>query len=235
MRHIGTVIAAAVVGPLAWVLFALGQDRSAQAFANAEDGGSLDGGDFVRPALVLAAAGLLLGLIATLRFSPLGAAVTGLVYSASYLGLLLSPSAVLNLVDHEPTLVGHQVDLAAPVRNGTTLLMGALLLVGVVSIRRWQRWPQPTTADETPAALVPDEVIPALPRRDRPLGADGLGLGKPSETPEPVAAGGAGWGGGPEAGGRTDWAGRSDWAGLLSGDGGDKTGRSPDWTRQPSR
>ncbi|MFG2102009.1 hypothetical protein ACGFJ5_15560 [Micromonospora echinaurantiaca] len=226
MRHIGTVIAAAVVGPLAWVLFALGQDRSAQAFANAADGGSLDGADFVRPALVLAAAGLLLGLIGTLRFSPLGAAVTGLVYSASYLGLLISPSAVMNLVDHEPTLIGHQVDLAAPVRNGTTLLIGALLLVGVVSIRRWQRWPQPAAADDTPEALVPDEVIPPLARRDRPLGADGLGLGSPPEKapePEPVRTGGS------------DWAGRSDWAGLVSSDAGDRTARSTDWTRQPSR
>ncbi|MGS2613488.1 hypothetical protein ACVCAH_02980 [Micromonospora sp. LZ34] len=224
MRHIGTVIAAAVVGPLSWILFALGQSRSAQAFANAEDGGSLDSGDFVRPALVLAGAGILLGLIATLRFSPLGAGLTGLVYSASYLGLLISPTGVMNLLDHELTVMGHQVDLAAPVRTGTTLLVGSLLLVGVVSIRRWQRWPQPAAA-EAPAALVPDEVIPPLPRRDHPLGADGLGLGNPRETPEPE----------PVRTGGPDWAGRSDWAGLVADGSGDRPGRSPDWTRQPSR
>ena len=221
MRHIGTVLASAVVGPLAWLLFALGQDRSAQAFANAPDGAALDSADFVRPALVLAAAGILLGLIATLRFSPLGAALTGAVYSASYLGLLISPASVMKLLDHKLTLGGHQVDLAAPVRTGTTLLVGSLLLVGVVSIRRWQRWPQP--AGDGPAALVPDEVIPPATQRDRPLGVDGLGigLGSPGRTPEPEPAGGS--------------AGRSEWVGLLSGDSGDRLGRSSDWTRQPSR
>ncbi|PWU46759.1 hypothetical protein DLJ46_16725 [Micromonospora globispora] len=227
MRHIGTVLASAVVGPLAWLLFALGQDRSAQAFANAQDGGALDSADFVRPVLVLAAAGILLGLIATLRFSPLGAALTGLVYSASYLGLLISPTSLMRLLDHKLTVSGHQIDLATPVRTGTTLLVGSLLLVGVVSIRRWQRWPQP--AADAPAALVPDEVIPPATRRNRPLGVDGLGLGSPGRTPEPepVRAGGSGSGG------------SSEWVGLLSGDSGDRFGRSSDWTRRsrsyPSR
>lgn len=217
MRHIGTVIAAVVVGPLAWILFALGQDRSAQAFANADNGGALDSADFVRPALVLAAAGILLGLIATLRFSPLGAALTGLVYSASYLGLLVSPTSLMRLLDHELTVHGYQVDLAAPLRTGTTLLVGSLLLVGVVSIRRWQRWPDP--AADAPAALPPAEVIPAAPDRDRPLGVDGLGLSKPRPAPEPEPV-------------RT---GSSDWTGVLAGGSGDRFGRSPDWTRQPSR
>ncbi|MET8906826.1 hypothetical protein [Micromonospora sp. NPDC004551] len=225
MRHLGTVLAAAVVGPLAWILFALGQDRSEQAFAAAQNGGALDSADFVRPALVLAAAGIVLGLIATLRFSPLGAALTGLAYSASYLGLLVSPTAVTKLFDHTLTLSGHQVDLAAPLRNGTTLLVGALLLVGVVSIRRWQRWPQP--AEATPAPALADEIPPA-DERNRPLGADGLGLATPRSTPEPerVRVGATAGAGG------SDWAGRSDWAGLLSGGSADGPRRSSDWPRR---
>ncbi|MEU1685712.1 hypothetical protein [Micromonospora sp. NPDC005707] len=235
MRHLGTVLAAAIVGPLAWILFALGQDRSEQAFAAAQNGGALDSGDFVRPALVLAAAGLVLGLIATLRFSPLGAALTGLVYSASYLGLLVSPTGVLKLLDHKLTLSGHQVDLAAPLRTGTTLLVGSLLLVGVVSIRRWQRWPQP--ADDTPTALQADEILPPATRRDRPLGVDGLGLSTPPTTPEPelVRAGGPAAAGGSSGAGGASWAGRSDWAGLVSGGSGDGSGPSSDWPRQRSR
>ncbi|MEV0807810.1 hypothetical protein [Micromonospora sp. NPDC050200] len=206
------MIAAVIVGPLAWILFALGQDRSARAFANAQDGAALDSSDFVRPVLVLAAGGILLGLIATLRFSPLGAALTGSVYSASYLGLLISPTSLMRLLDHKLTLNGHQVDLAAPVRTGTTLLVGSLVLVGVVSVRRWQRWPQPA-AD---AALLPDEVIPPVTGRDRPLGVDGLGLGQPPTTPQPMPVGG------------------SDWAGQLSGNSGNRPGRPSDWARQPS-
>ena len=220
MRHLGTVLAAAIVGPLAWILFALGQDRSERAFAAAQNGGALDSADFVRPALVLAAAGIVLGLIATLRFSPLGAALTGLAYSASYLGLLISPTSLMRLLDHKLTVSGHQVDLADPVRTGTTLLVGSLLLVGVVSIRRWQRWPQPDA--DTPAALPPDEIIPAAAGRNRPLGVDGLGLSTPGEKPEPVRAGGP------------HWADRSGWAGSLSGDSGDRRGRPSEWTRQPS-
>ncbi|MEU9824363.1 hypothetical protein [Micromonospora chersina] len=229
MRHLGTVLAAAIVGPLAWILFALGQDRSERAFAAAQNGAALDSGDFVRPALVLAAAGIVLGLIATLRFSPLGAALTGLVYSASYLGLLVSPTTVTKLFGHTLTLGGHQVDLAAPLRTGTTLLVGSLLLVGVVSIRRWQRWPQPV--DDTPAPLQADEIIPPPTSRDRPLGVDGLGLGTPqrSPEPEPVRAGVSAGAGG------SDWAGRSDWAGLLSGGSAVRSGRSSDWPRQRPR
>ncbi|MCW3838727.1 hypothetical protein ONA70_01265 [Micromonospora yasonensis] len=223
MRHIGTVIAAAVVGPLAWILFALGQDRSARAFADAQDSGVLASGDFVRPALVLAAGGILLGLIATLRLSPLGATLAGLAYVASYLGLLVSPTAVMGLLDHKLTVSGHQVDLAAPLRTGTALLVGSLLLVGVVSVRRWQRWPKPEADD--PASLVPDEILSPAARPGRPLGVDGLGLTTPGGMPEPelVRAGPPGA------------AGDSTWAGYLSGDSGSRPGRSSDWPRQPSR
>jgi hypothetical protein len=71
MRHIGTVIAAVIVGPLAWILLAMGQDRSAQEFANARDSSAVDTNYIIRPMLLLAAAGILLGLIAVLRLSPL--------------------------------------------------------------------------------------------------------------------------------------------------------------------
>lgn len=214
MRHIGTVIAAVIVGPLAWILFAVGQDRSARVFANAHEGTALASSDFVRPVLVLAAAGILLGLIATLRFSPLGAALAGTIYSASYLGLLISPTTMMKLLDHKMTLSGHQVDLAAPVRNGTTLLVGSLLLVGVASVRRWQRWPQP---DDATTASPPDDIIPPAAERDQPLGVDGLGLSGLRKTLEPVPAG------------------DTSWAGSLSNAPRDRAGRSADRTRQPSR
>src|SRR5215475_9993128 len=100
MRHVRTLIAAVVITPLAWILMAFGQDHSAQAFANGANGGSLHGGDFFRPVLFLAAAGLILGLIATLRISPLGAVLAGFVYTVSYLALLVAPARVLDLLNH---------------------------------------------------------------------------------------------------------------------------------------
>ncbi len=154
MRHVGTLIAASIIAPLAWVLIAFGQDRSAAAFLNAQSNGStLHGSDFVRPLQFLVAAGLVLGLIAILRFSPLGALVSGLGYVSSY------------------ALLG----LATPIRTGSALLVGALLLVGTASVGRWRRWPRPAGETfETPM--------------DRAVGADGLGLLPPDRSTEPELA-----------------------------------------------
>jgi hypothetical protein len=174
MRHIGTLIAAAVIGPLAWILLAFGQDRSAQAFANAHSNGAYHTGDFLRPVLFLGAAGILLGLIATLRFSPLGAVLTGAVYSASYAVLLVAPNGLMGLFKHSLSIAGRQADPATPIRTGTTMVLGAVLLVAVASVRRWQRWPRPAAADQTD---------PATEEPEHRVGVDGLGLTPRSAEP----------------------------------------------------
>jgi hypothetical protein len=225
MRHIGAVIAAVIVGPLAWILLALGQDRSAQEFANAQDGGAVDTNYLVRPMLLLAAAGILLGLITVLRLSPLGALLTGTFYVASGLGPLISPT-LLNLLDHKLTLGGHQVDLATPVRTGTTLVLGSLLLVGVASVHRWRRWPRP--AAEASVTVPPDEFIPAGSGPDHPLGADGLGLNKPGRAAEPELE----WAGNPQRLGSPERAGNPEWAGSRRGGIGDVPWQS-DPVRRP--
>lgn len=141
MRHLWTVIAAVVIAPVTWILLSFGQDRSAEAFTRGQGGADVATGDFVRPALCLAAAGLLFGLIATLRFSPLGAVLTGLGYASGYLLLLLDPDRMLNLAPGTITVAGRSTDLITPVQNGTALLVGALLLVAILSVGRWRRWP----------------------------------------------------------------------------------------------
>jgi hypothetical protein len=156
MRHAGTLIAAIVIGPLVWIMLAFGQERSAQAVSTAQSSGVVQTGAFIRPLLLLVAAGLLLGLIGTLRFSPLGAVVTGIVYAASYVGLLVDPKRLLGLFNHHLNVVGRHADPTTPIRTGTTLLLGALLLVSVVSVGRWRRSPLPA-----------DESSP-VPYRDRP-------------------------------------------------------------------
>ncbi|MCW6005449.1 hypothetical protein K1W54_12780 [Micromonospora sp. CPCC 205371] len=167
MRHFWTLIAAAVIAPLTWLLLAYGQDRSIQAFVNEDSAGSFDTGDFVRPVACLAAAGLLLGLLATLRFSPLGATVTGLFYSASYLALLVQPDKVMDLLPNNVSVAGRDADPTTPLRTGMAMVLGALLLVAIVSVSRWRRWPvRDEDATPEPASL-------ALPE-NRPLGAEGL-------------------------------------------------------------
>jgi len=193
------MIAAAIIAPLAWLFLAYGQDGSVRAFANQDNAGGLTTGDFVRPALCLAAAGLLLGLIATLRFSPLGAALAGTAYTACYLALLLKPNAVLHLFPKTLTLAGRDADPTTPLRTGATLLLGALLLVSVASIGRWRRWPVPDAG--APEKTGDDRLV--LPD-DRPLGADGLGLAparhashertrEPAWTPGASGAGPSSW------------------------------------------
>jgi hypothetical protein len=119
MRHLFTLIAAVFVAPLSWILLAFGQDRSAQAFANQQHTGAFDTGDFIRPVVCLAGAGLLLGLLATLRVSPLGAVLTGAGYAASYLALLTDPDGVLNVFPEKISLAGHAADhYPAPHRDG---------------------------------------------------------------------------------------------------------------------
>jgi hypothetical protein len=143
MRHLATVIAAIVIAPLAWIVIAFGQERSAQAFDHAQGGSVAHPGDFVQPLVLLAGAGILLGLLATLRFSPLGAVLTGAVYASSYVALLIDPKWLLRRLDRNVSVAGWHADPATPIRTGTTLLLGALLLVAVVSVGRWRRWPAP--------------------------------------------------------------------------------------------
>ncbi len=181
MRHVGTLIAALVIAPLAWLLIAFGQDRSAVAFS----ADTLHPGDFVRPLQYLAAAGLLLGIIATLRFSPLGAIVSGVAYLSSYALLLVAPDGVVKAVSHHVSIAGHRADLALPVRTGTTVVMGALLVVAAASIGRWRRWPRPAADTYAPEPAF-DRPAFDRPAFDRPLGADGLGL-LPPPPPGPPA------------------------------------------------
>ena len=114
MRHIYTLIAAMYVVPVSWLLLAFGQDRSAQVFADAQTGGAFDTGDFVPPATCLAGAGLLLGLFATLRFSPLGVVLVGGGYATSYLGLLFDADGMLGLFPQQLSVAGRSIDPTAP-------------------------------------------------------------------------------------------------------------------------
>jgi hypothetical protein len=94
----------------------------------------------------LAAAGVLVGLIATLRFSPLGAVLTGVVYVLSYVWLLVDPDWLLHLFRRDLSVFGQTADPTLPVRSGTTLIIGSLLVVSVLSAKRWRRWPRPVIA-----------------------------------------------------------------------------------------
>ena len=187
MRHLKTLIAAIVVGPSAWLLLALGQARSTAAFGTAQDTGTFNVGQYVQTALLLAGAGVLLGLIATLRLSPLGAVLTGAGYAGSYLAMAARPSWLINLLGHKLSVAGQKIDLATPVRSGTTMLLGAALLVAVVSVQRWRRWPRPVDEAEDQDGAE-RTAAPVSLAQDRPLGAEGLGGAALGRTGEHAAS-----------------------------------------------
>lgn len=141
MRHFGTLIAALVIAPLAWLLLSFGQAASLKNAEGGPDTGIVSAHGFLQPLLFLAAAGILLGIIATLRFSPLGAVLTGAAYLGLYALLLAEPKRILDALPDNVSIAGFHADATTPLRTGTAALIGAMLLIAVVSIKRWRRWP----------------------------------------------------------------------------------------------
>jgi hypothetical protein len=139
MRHFGTAIASLIIAPVAWLLLAMGQARSLKAFDSQP--GTLGSAHFLQPLLLLAGAGLLLGILATLRFSPLGAVLTGLLYLVPYVLLLVSPQRVVDALPQNVSVAGLHADATTPLRTGTAALVGAMMVLSLFSGGRWRRWP----------------------------------------------------------------------------------------------
>ncbi|HEX6498043.1 MAG TPA: hypothetical protein VF054_03320 [Micromonosporaceae bacterium] len=158
MRHIASLVAGLLIAPLAWVLLAAGQTGSINV-VDAWGHGSAHPVDLLRPALCLVAAGLLLGLIVSLRVSPVGPLVAGVGYAAVYLAMIFKSSAVHDTMPGQFTAFGQPVDPQIPLDNGTVLLLGTILIMAVVSPGRWRRWPRPETAASGEA--VPTDAVPA--------------------------------------------------------------------------
>lgn len=146
MRHLGSLIAGIVAAPLCWLLLAFGQVSSAKAFANEANNGTLHSNDFIRPLIYLAIAGIIIGLVATLRISPVGPLVAGVAYAGSYVALLIAPKRVLDAFSYTVKISSERADLTQPLVTGASLVIGAALLVSVFSVSRWRRWPHPEQA-----------------------------------------------------------------------------------------
>ena len=167
MRHLGSLVAGILIAPVAWILIALGQQKSAVTITSWQQSGSFDTADLVLPASYLLAAAILIGLIATLRISPLGSLVAGLFYAGTYVGLFINPVRVRNAVPETFGLFGTKVAVRTPLDNGTLLLVGVALLIAVFSVGRWRRWP----------------VAAAMPAPATETGAPGEAPGSPADLP----------------------------------------------------
>jgi hypothetical protein len=186
MRHVGSLLAALIIGPAAWILLAYGQTDLKPAG---------DDSRWLEKVAFLAVAGLLVGLIATVRISPLGPVVAGVVYTGYGIAALWRDD-VYDLLPDTLTVDDRHANLHAPVLNGTAVVLGVLLLTAIISVRRWQRWPKrPTAIDATPeasAAVVAEEErsVPepeptaVLPPEPEP---EPTAVPHPEPEPEPTA------------------------------------------------
>jgi hypothetical protein len=183
MRHLWSSLAGLVAAPLVWVLIALGQGGSLRLVDLWEREGDFDTTHLIAPAGYLAAAGVVLGLLATLRVSPAGPLVAGALLVTPYALMFANPLTVRDELPAARDVLGETLRLTLPLDNGTLLLIGVLLLMAVFSAQRWRRWPAPAAgpaaeapapseapgADEGPPADEPTEPLPDGELGDRPL------------------------------------------------------------------
>jgi hypothetical protein len=196
MRHLGSLIAGVVIGIVAWILIGFAQ---AKIGADAVTGiGRHAWGHYFTALVLMAIAGLIIGLIASTRVSPIGPFVAG----AGFVLLQLAYVTWPHFLDWLPNSVLGQHDIwTRPASSGVFALLGVVMLVGVLSVRRWQRWPsrdrvaaaEAGTADTTvdpDRDVVSRDRFPIGIRRDQPVAADeGAPAGTstdPIVEPDPV-------------------------------------------------
>ncbi|MBX6356197.1 MAG: hypothetical protein IRZ05_10140, partial [Micromonosporaceae bacterium] len=163
MRHLWSLLAGVVVAPLTWCLVALGENGSQEKVGAWVSARRWDTTDLIEPAVYLAVAGILVGLVATLRISPVGPLVAGLLLVAAYVGLFISPLDVREAVPDNWEIYDRHLPLLTPLDNGTLALIGALLVMAVFSADRWRRWPAPAAAAGSAAEPAPSPQPAAEP------------------------------------------------------------------------
>ncbi|NUT36778.1 MAG: hypothetical protein HOV79_27295 [Hamadaea sp.] len=165
MRHIWSLIAGVVIAPLTWAVVAFGQAVTGEVFKD----GPISGYEskLAIAAAALVGAGLIFGLIGTLRVSPVGPLVAALAYLGSYAVLVFAPRTAYDLFDRSTNNVaGYDIPYFQPLVSGVIPLLGGVLLMAVFSAGRWRAWPsaaaagaETTTVDATPWTATP--VSPA--------------------------------------------------------------------------
>ncbi|MGN9808054.1 hypothetical protein ACTMSW_01675 [Micromonospora sp. BQ11] len=191
MRHLWSFLAGVVVAPVTWVLVTLGQDGSARTVDRWVEIGKYNSANLIEPAVWLAVGGVLLGLAGTLRTSPLGPLVAGLLLVIPYVGMFVAPFDTRDRIPDDWEVLGDPLPLRLPVENGTLFLIGVMLLMATFSAQRWQRWPRPVTEAELTSATGPerqDFTLTDWPPADQAeRDTAPLTLGYPDQTPpEPL-------------------------------------------------
>ncbi|GAB3945493.1 hypothetical protein GCM10027614_37380 [Micromonospora vulcania] len=165
MRHLWSFLAGLVVAPITWALVTLGQDGSSRTVDRWVEIGTFNTANLIEPAVYLGVGGVLLGLVATLRVSPLGPLVAGLLLVTPYVGMFVAPFEVRDAIPQEWKVFGDPLPLRLPVENGTLFLIGLLLLMATFSGQRWRQWPRPATEPVTEPVPAPADTPVATTSR----------------------------------------------------------------------
>ena len=133
MRHVWSLIAGVVIAPLAWFLIAFGQGAMSR-------GQSLNDfqGDFILGGLLVVGVGLLLGVISSLRISPVGALVAALAYLGASMFALFARQDALKVFSQEVKIGDYTTNLADPLNSSVLAVVGGMLLIAVFSPARWR-------------------------------------------------------------------------------------------------
>lgn len=137
MRHLGSLIASIVIGIVAWI--AVGWALAYLGPRAVTRTATQNWAGYWLPLLIMACAGLVIGIIAATRISPTGPLIVGLGYLVLQVLYVTWPGFLGWLPS---TLFGKTDVWTRPERNGMTALLGLVLLASVLSIRRWQRQPR---------------------------------------------------------------------------------------------
>lgn len=174
MRHLWSLVAGVAAAPATWLLLATGAHRSQATVDGWDAAGTYDTAELIGPAAFLVAAGVLLGVLGTLRWSPAGPIAAGVLLVVPTVVLFIRPFRLLDELPDQWRLLGQDLAPRLPIENGTLLMLGALMLMAAFSVQRWRRWP----ALATPVAPAADEPgVEAMPEP----GPDA------STTPQPVS------------------------------------------------
>jgi hypothetical protein len=143
MRHVWSLIAGVVIAALAWFLIAFGQGAmiSGQAANDFK-------GEFILGGLLIAGVGLLLGLVSSLRTSPVGALVASLVYLGASMFTLFARADALKVFSREVNIGDYTSNLATPITTSVLAVAGGMLLVAVFSPARWRGAATQTEVDQ---------------------------------------------------------------------------------------
>lgn len=168
MRHFVSLVIGLVTAPLVWLLVGFGQLHLINLLARFAQTDPLR---LAGPLALLVAAGVVYGLVATTRISPLGPIICGLLLVAGQALWMLFPRMLAGVLSFDVfgTPAGHVV--IQPVYTGMVLVLGVGLLMATFSFSRWR-----TPAKDGPPPHLyrfggPIPGAPALAGAQQPFGS----------------------------------------------------------------